>query len=353
MRYPPTVHPWLSERELESWVDASTTREDYQRRLAIFWLATRRTFTHEVASMLRVGRSTVWTWLRAYNRAGPAGVAAKSRGGRRDAFLTLEEERALLTSLEAQAARGEFVVAAQLHGAVEHAVGHAVSRAYVSRLLHRHRWRKVAPRPRHPKADSAMQATFRESFPETLAAIAREVPPGKRLRVLFEDEASFGRITEVRRCWAPPGVRPTAPRQQVREYRQALAAVCPHDGKLSWMLAPRLDAVAMSAFLAATRRRFPRDYCAIFLDGAGWHIAGTLRVPAHMRLVFLPPYSPELNPVEPLWDHLREKYFANQLFPTLRAVEQRLEAAFADLQASPELVRSITDFSWIKSPGLM
>ena len=141
--------------------------------------------------------------------------------------------------------------------------------------------------------------------PRRSAAIAREVPPGKRLRVLFEDEASFGRITEVRRCWAPPGVRPTAPRLQIREYRQVLAAVCPQDGKLSWMLAPRLDAVAMSAFLAATRRRFPRDYCAIFLDGAGWHIAGTLRIPAHMRLVFLPPYSPELNPVEPLWDHIR------------------------------------------------
>ena len=72
-----------------------------------------------------------------------------------------------------------------------------------------------------------------------------------------------------------------------------------------------------------------------------------------MRLVFLPPYSPELNPVEPLWEHIREKYFANQLFPSMRAVEQRLETAFADLQASPEVVRSITDFSWIKSPSLM
>ena len=156
MRCPPTIHPWLSERELESWVDESTSREEYQRRLAIFWLATRRTFTHEVASMLRVGRSTVWTWLHAYNQDGPAGIAAKDRGGRRDAFLTLDEECALLASLEAQAARGEFVVAAQLHGAVVRAVGHAVSRAYVGRLLHRHRWRKVAPRPRHPRADPAM-----------------------------------------------------------------------------------------------------------------------------------------------------------------------------------------------------
>jgi transposase len=228
----PSNHPPVAERASdESWIDESTSREEYQRRLAIFWLifwlTTRRMFTHEVASMLRVGRSTVWTWLHAYNQHGPAGIAARDRGGRRDAFFTLDEECALLASLEAQAARGEFVVAAQLRGAVERAVGHAVSWAYVGRLLHRHRWRKVAPRPRHPRADPAMQATFRESFPETLAAIAPEVPPGKRLRVLFEDEASFGRITEVRRCWAPPGVRPTAPRQQIREYRQVLAAVSP------------------------------------------------------------------------------------------------------------------------------
>lgn len=95
------------------------------------------------------------------------------------------------------------------------------------------------------------------------------------------------------------------------------------------------------------------DYCAIFLDGAGWHIAHTLRIPAHMRLVFLPPYSPELNPVEPIWDHIREKYFANRLFKSLRAVEQRLHDAFGDLQQTPDLVKSITNFNWVKSPTLM
>lgn len=198
-----------------------------------------------------------------------------------------------------------------------------------------------------------MQANFKTGFSDLIASTTAEVPAGKRLRLLFEDEASFGRISELRRCWAPPGVRPTVHAQQVRDHPQALAAVCPQDGRLSWSLTPHLNAAATSTFLAVTRRRFPQDYCAILLNGAGSHIARTPRVLKHMRLVFLPPYSPELNPVEPLWDHIREKYFADRLFSTLDAVEQRRRTAFADLEASPTLVKSITNFNRVKSPGLM
>lgn len=353
MQHPPRVHPWLTEAELEAWIDRATNLADYQRRLAIWWIASRGEHAYDVAVRLRVSRATVWSWLEAYNGGGPEALVAHPRGGRRDAYLSLAQERRLLHALEPRAVRGEFVIEADLHRAVENAVGHRVSPGYVRLLLRRHRWRKVAPRPRHPKADPTMQANFTTHFPALVSAIADEVPRGKPLRVLFEDEASFGRISETRRCWAPPGVRPTVPHQYVRDHLQALAAVCPMDGRMSWSLAPHLDADAMSAFLAATRRRFPRDYCAIFLDGAGWHIAQTLRVPKHMRLVFLPPYSPELNPVEPLWGHIREKYFANRLFTTLGAVEQQLRVAFEDLEGDPALVRSIANFNWLKSPGLM
>lgn len=83
------------------------------------------------------------------------------------------------------------------------------------------------------------------------------------------------------------------------------------------------------------------------LDGASWHKARQLNVPSNMRLIFLPPYSPELNPVEHIWDDLREKHFHNQTFDSMRAVERRLCIGLRDFESSPDRVQSIVGWDWI------
>ncbi len=87
----------------------------------------------------------------------------------------------------------------------------------------------------------------------------------------------------------------------------------------------------------------------MILDGAGWHTAHDLRLPPSMQLLFLPPYSPELNPAEHVWDHIRENYFGNHVFTSLDAVEDRLCQAFRALAAQPEIVKSMTNFEWINT----
>ena len=83
------------------------------------------------------------------------------------------------------------------------------------------------------------------------------------------------------------------------------------------------------------------------LDGAGWHRNESLVVPDNIRLVKLPPYSPELNPVEHLWDDLREKHFHNLVFESLDALEDHLEAALRKMENEPERIRSIIAWPWI------
>lgn len=136
--------------------------------------------------------------------------------------------------------------------------------------------------------------------------------------------------------------------QQVREYVNAIVAVSPFDGQCSALLARELDAVVMSTFLERTAKHFAEDWCLMVLDGAGYHVAGDLVVPSRMRLALLPPYSPELNPVEPLWDYVRDNYTGNRVFPSLRSVENRLCDAFAEFRDDPILVQSITLFDWIE-----
>jgi hypothetical protein len=123
-------------------------------------------------------------------------------------------------------------------------------------------------------------------------------------------------------CWAPPGVRPQVAVQIVREYEYVYGAVSPQDGVLDTLVLPELHAEARGLFLAEVARRHADEFIVMVLDGAGWHKAKRLQVPANMRLISLPPWSPQLNPAEHVWDELREKYFANRWWPTMDHVDE-------------------------------
>jgi len=166
---------------------------------------------------------------------------------------------------------------------------------------------------------------------------------------MFQDEARFGRINDPRRCWTPRGLRPQVCARIVREYTYVFASLSPHDGTLDTLVLPEVNALAMSVFLAEVAQRHPQDHILLVLDGAGWHRARNLRIPENVRLLPLPPYSPELNPVEHLWEEIREKWFPNLVFDTLTGVADRLVEALAALENNPHRVAQITGFDWIVS----
>ena len=164
---------------------------------------------------------------------------------------------------------------------------------------------------------------------------------------MFQDEARFGRISDTRRCWAPHGMRPEVPHQIVREYTYAFGAVCPLDGELVSLILPYTNALTMSYFLQEVSRRFPDEFILMFMDQASWHKAVDLVIPASMKLDWLPPYSPQCNPAEHLWDEIREKWFANEVFESMNAVEGRLVDALYTLEEDPSRVQYLTGFPWI------
>jgi transposase len=170
---------------------------------------------------------------------------------------------------------------------------------------------------------------------------------GRRVRLMFQDEARFGRINDPRRCWCPAPDRPEGAQQIVREYTYAFAAVSPHDGVLDTLILPEVTAETMSLFLAEVSRRHSDEFILMIIDGAGWHHARDLKIPENTRLLFLPPYSPQLNPTEHLWDELREKDFPNLVFDSLDTLEDHLEKALCKLEGQRDRVRSNTGFDWI------
>lgn len=167
------------------------------------------------------------------------------------------------------------------------------------------------------------------------------------LRVMFQDEARFGRLSDPRRCWAPTPLRPIVPIALVREYAYAYAAVSPQDGSLDWMLTAKMDTLNMNAFLNHVSQRHTADYIVMVVDGASSHRSHDLRVPKNMELVKLPPYSPELNPAERLWEEIREKEFANRVFDSLGAAIAQAACGLKRLELMPEGLRSLTGWPWI------
>jgi transposase len=94
-------------------------------------------------------------------------------------------------------------------------------------------------------------------------------------------------------------------------------------------------------------RKYRRQFILLFVDGAGNHHSDALKVPDNIMLHFLPPYSPELNPQENLWDEIREKIFKNYALKSMEDVYARLEQAALYIECNPEIVKSITSFPYI------
>jgi transposase len=158
-----SVASWLDGTELAAWLQDAQTKQEYQHRLCI-WLASKRTFSGtQIADILGVSVPAVWRWVGQYNHAGPQGLVRKGRGGRRWGFLDLAKERQLLADLLEQASQGQVLTAKQLLPAINARLKREVSLAYVYRLLHRHQWRKIQPRPRHVKADPLAVDAFKKA----------------------------------------------------------------------------------------------------------------------------------------------------------------------------------------------
>ena len=147
MRRPSNVTPWFSTDQLMAWVKEAPDKAAYQRRLAIWLTHAGQLPAHRVADLLVISVQSVWKWVGEYNTMGPAGLDRKGRGGRRWALMTMEEEQAFLARYLAKAQSGDVLTAKQLHPALCRELGQDVSLDYVYKLLHRHEWRKLMPRP--------------------------------------------------------------------------------------------------------------------------------------------------------------------------------------------------------------
>jgi transposase len=193
----------------------------------------------------------------------------------------------------------------------------------------------------------------KKTLPEKLATVlTAEAVRGRSVRLSFQDEARFGRMARIRRCWAPAPLRPLVHNGYEREFTYVYGAVSPLTGQLDWSLSEKMNTTQMNGFLAQVSQAHPEEFIIMVVDGASSHKSKDLVVPENVRLIRLPGYSPELNPQEHIWDEVREKAFPNLVLDQMALVVQRLKQGLCDLAGDSERVRSITAWPWIVSVNL-
>ncbi len=173
---------------------------------------------------------------------------------------------------------------------------------------------------------------------------------GKPIEIWWQDEARVGQKGTLTRLWARRGSRPPAPRDTRHSSVYLFGAVCPERGAGAALVLPKVNTEAMSLHLAEIAKCVAEGaHAVVILDGAGWHqTGGRLTVPENITLLPLPPYAPELNPTENVWQFLRQNLLSHRVWETYDDIVDTCCNAWNRLVADPDRITSIATREWAK-----
>src|SRR5215218_3005674 len=213
------------------------------------------------------------------------------------------------------------------------------------------RLRSPVGAPEAPEGGRGGAGGVQKGFAALVTAALPEHARGKPVEVWFQDEARVGQQGTLTRVWARRGTRPRAPRDRRYAWAYLFGAVRPERAVAAGLVLPYADAGAMGLHLAEISHRVASGAHGgvVVLDRAGWHAARDLAVPDNLTLLPLPSHSPELNPVENVWEYLRQNQLSLRVWPDYDAIVETCCQAWNALVAMPDRLASITRREWAKA----
>jgi hypothetical protein len=201
------------------------------------------------------------------------------------------------------------------------------------------------PRPVHTKKDEAAAAAFKTELYDKLLGLG--LPAGSRVKVWVTDEARIGLHDAQRRCWSLRGVRVVKPRQLEYEWSYLHGALEVVDGDSEFQLLPTVGLPLTTGFLEQIAASDPEAFHVVIGDQAGFHFRpDDARLPERVRIIPLPAYSPELNPVERLWDIIKDS-LCNRVYKGIAAMEDAACEALEPFIRNRPQVRSLVGDGWL------
>jgi transposase len=320
--------------------ESSQERHDRERLLAIQIAQQGNHTLEEIASLLKRGRRTIVRWLKAYREGGIQKLLHRGHGGR-GASLSQSDQEALIEGLRS----GHWKRAKDIQLWLQKERGVELELSGVYYWLHRLRGSWKVPRKSHVKKDSDAQEQFKQEIVSRLEAL--DVPVDCRVHVWVEDEHRYGLISVLRHCWTLKGHRPTVPHQNKYEWGYVYAAADVVTSRSEFLYTPSVSLEWTNAFLKQLVATDPEAVHIIIWDQAGYHptvLYGELC--ESVRLLPLPAYSPELNPIEPLWDQVKLR-IANHAWRTLDGIESAITEVLEPFWQNVKGVWSLLGNTWL------
>lgn len=305
----------------------------------------------EAARCNGMQRQTLRDWVHRYNKDGVGGLCSLRSPGRPPALN--EEQMAELRELvlagpDLERHRVTRWRCADLREEIAARWSVRVHENTVGRLLRRLGMARLQPRPYHPRKDAAAQEAFKKNFAGLVAEALPATAAGKPIEVWFQDEARVGQQGSLEYIWAPVGSRPPAVRDNRHDSAYLFGAICHARAGGAAIIMPAANTEAMNEHLCEISTQVaPGAHAAVVCDGAGWHQPGNqLRIPENITLLSLPPYSPELNPMENIWDYLRGNRLSHRVWNSYEAILAACKDAWLFLIGDRERINSIAARSW-------
>lgn len=269
----------------------------------------------EVSSIILYGRKYVRHWLHLFVLYDYEGLIEKEGRGRRPRLERSQEEFFIekLDELQEQKEGGRILAEdIQTLLAEDFNCNYTLSGVYT--LLDRLNIVWISGRSKHPKHSEEAIEEFKLLFPEEVERIKEKIKSDK-IEVWWQDESRIGQQGSLSRVWAKKGTRPRVVRQRQFLSTYIFGAVCPDRDVGCALVLPECNTGMMQIHLDQISQHVQDGFHAIVLmDRAGWHITEALNIPENITLMPLPPYSPELNPMEQLWQQLRKIKLSNTVF---------------------------------------
>jgi hypothetical protein len=194
---------------------------------------------------------------------------------------------------------------------------------------------------------SPMTLSILKNFASRLAQIKRRLPRRTPVELWWQDEARIGQQTKLTRRWARRGTRPSAPKDQRRSSAWLFGAICPAEGRAAGIVMPKCNSEAMSMHLEEIAFHIaPGAHAVLLLDHAGWHGSAELVIPRNITLMPLPPKCPELNPVENVWQFMRDNWLSNRIYQSYDDIVDHCCFAWNKLVDQPWRIMSIGLRKW-------
>ena len=321
---------------LKQRLGAVTDLRERERLPVVLWATSGQHTLEDLAGLAGRARSTVQVWLDQFAAGGVDRLLERDTPpGKSSPVGAPEVQAELRAGLQAGRWRTAAQVAAWLQEA--HGIRRAVKSIY--RWLGKVGGALRVPRPCHVKQDPAATAALRAGLEQRLEGL--RLPKDRPVKIWVADEARFGLHTQSRRCWALRGQRVVIPQQQRSEWEYVYGALEVLGGDAQFRFMPAVSLEFSRDFLHQIADSDPAAEHVVIQDQAGFHPhPGDAGLPARVHLLPLPPYSPELNPTEGLWDQVQD-VTCNRRHDTLDALEETLTSALRPFWETPSRVLSL------------